>query len=127
MYTMKDFLLNNIEVLKRTHEGSWLFVAILFFVTVFLYKKSLNKYATISQIILRIFFLLMILSGLGMIIAFNFPLFYTVKGIIAIIMVGFMEVCCGRLAQNTPYSTPFIASTILLIVVILMGFRIITF
>lgn len=124
---MKEFLLNNLDILKYTHEGSWIFVAILFFLTVFLYKKSSKKSATITQMILRIFYLLMILSGLGMIIAFNFPLFYTTKGIIAVVMVGFMEVCCGRLAKNTPYFTLFIVSTILLIVVLLMGFRVITF
>ena len=124
---MKEFLLNNLDILKYTHEGSWIFVAILFFLTVFLYKKSSKKSATITQMFLRIFYLLMILSGLGMIIAFNFPLFYTTKGIIAVVMVGFMEVCCGRLAKNAPYFTLFIVSTILLIVVLLMGFRIITF
>ena len=124
---MKEFLLNNLDILKYTHEGSWIFVAILFFLTVFLYKKSSKKSATITQMILRIFYLLMILSGLGMIIAFNFPLFYTTKGIIAVVMVGFMEVCCGRLAKNAPYFTLFIVSTILLIVVLLMGFRVITF
>jgi|GEM_PF-755428 len=124
---MKEFLLNNLDILKYTHEGSWIFVAILFFLTVFLYKKSSKKSATITQMFLRIFYLLMILSGLGMIIAFNFPLFYTTKGIIAVVMVGFMEVCCGRLAKNAPYFTLFIVSTILLIVVLLMGFRVITF
>jgi len=124
---MKNFFLDNLDIFRGIHEGSWAFVAILFLVTVLLLKNSSKKFATISHMILRLFYVLMLLSGLSMIIAFDFPLFYTLKGILALVMVGFMEICCARMKRNTSYFFTFILSIILLIVVLLMGFRIISF
>lgn len=124
---MQNFLLNNLDILKGIHEGSWGILVILFLLTVLFTNKSLKKLATVSQMILRLFYVLMLLSGLSMIIAFNFPLFYTIKGILAVTLVGFMENCCGKMRKGEPYFTTFILSIILLTIVLLMGFRIISF
>ncbi len=115
--------------LSVTHS-SWAFLVVLFLVSYFLLKTQKTKAATIVQMILRLFYLIMIISGIGMLIGYGFPVQYTLKGVLAIVLIGSIEGLLGKTKKGTigtkapAYWGVIIA---LLLLVILMGFNVIRF
>ena len=124
---MENFFLNSVDIFRGMHQGSWGFLFILFFITYYLYIKAKNKPATILHMILRLFYVIMLFSGIGLVIAYNFVIFYVIKGLIAVIMVALMEISCVRVKKGKKNLYAFYSGSILLIVVILMGYRVISF
>jgi len=120
---MENFFLNSVDIFRGMHQGSWGFLFILFFITYYLYIKAKNKPA----MILRLFYVIMLFSGIGLVIAYNFVIFYVIKGLIAVIMVALMEISCVRVKKGKKNLYAFYSGSILLIVVILMGYRVISF
>ncbi|MVP00202.1 MULTISPECIES: DUF1516 family protein [Paenibacillus] len=116
---MSDKLLN---IFVQSHAGSWAFIVILFIVSAIFYRQK------ITPMILRLFYLIMVVSGVGMLIGYSFPAKYVVKGIIAIVVIGLMEMILGRMkrGQGRESSTKilFAVWAVLIITVIMMGFGI---
>ncbi|GAF19228.1 hypothetical protein JCM19046_3863 [Bacillus sp. JCM 19046] len=77
--------------------------------------------------IARLFYVLMLVSGIGMLAALNFDLFYVTKGLIAILMLAFMEVAAGKAKRNENSLGSLFIVLLLLVVVVLMGFGVIQF
>ncbi|MCM3216655.1 DUF1516 family protein (plasmid) [Niallia circulans] len=122
-----NFFQNNVNIFSGMHQGSWALLFILFFVTYFLYIKTKNRLATIMHMILRLFYVIMLFSGAGLVIAYDYVTFYVIKGIIAVIMVALMEISCVRAKKGKNNLYAFYSGSALLIVVVLMGFRVISF
>lgn len=115
---MSDKMLN---ILYQSHTGSWLILVIAFLLScLFLGQK-------ITPMILRLFYLIMLGSGIGMLIGLNFPIAFIIKGILAVILIGIMEMIVGRRRRGQPTVPFWIAFIILLAVVVLMGFHVISF
>jgi len=109
----------------QTHAGSWAFL-ILFFVLTYIFKK---KYLSM---ILRLFFVLMVASGAYMIFGTGgYSSDYHTKALVAIIMIGFMEMILARRMkknQSGKQLLPFwIGIVVLLTVLLLIAFRVISF
>ncbi|NEU29743.1 DUF1516 family protein [bacterium LRH843] len=118
------------NMLYQSHIGSWAILVLLFFVSYFLLKGGVHKGAKIVHMILRLFYVIMVVSGIGMLIGFGFPAMYVVKGILAIILIYAMEMLLVRTSKGTIGSkapTYWGILLITLILVILLGFKVISF
>ncbi|MBM7553955.1 DUF1516 family protein [Thalassobacillus pellis] len=120
-------ILENVDLFQMIHRNSWIFVFTLFFIVYALYGKKKSKAANMTQMILRFFFIIMLFSGVSLVIAYNFDPFYVTKGLFAITMMGLMESSTVRRKKGQQSKLAFISGSILLITVVLMGFRVIHF
>ncbi len=113
------------NIFYQSHAGSWAVLVLLLFVSFFAYKQN------ISLMIQRLFYLIMIISGAGMIVLQftmgSFPLLYIFKGIIAIALIGVMEMIVGRRKRSESTKTHWIAFAVLLLIVLLIGYDVISF
>ncbi|WP_050616348.1 YisL family protein [Bacillus testis] len=103
------------------HASSWAILLVAFFLTYFLENKK------IMSIILRLFYVVMLVSGIGMLTIMEFPMHFVVKGILAILLIGLMEMLLAR--QKKQSSSPlvlWILFIIDLILIILLGYKVIS-
>ncbi len=112
------------------HGDSWWVMILLFIITYFLIRAGVNKGAKILHMILRLFYIIMIFSGVVLLFNWGFPAAYVLKGILAIVLIYAMEMILvrtkkGTLGTKAPmYWGLFV---IVLVIVVLLGLRIITF
>jgi hypothetical protein len=112
---------NLFNIFFHSHEGSWLFVVIAFLLSAVFQGQK------VTPILLRIFYLIMLVTGVGMLGMLGFPAVFIIKGILAIILIGIMEMILGRQRRKKPTLALWILFVILLVVVVLMGFQVISF
>ncbi|WP_017726825.1 DUF1516 family protein [Halalkalibacterium ligniniphilum] len=118
------------DVLLTIHRDSWAVLIVLFLVSYFLLKTGKGKAGKIVHMIVRLFYLIMIITGIGSLIAYNFAAMYIVKGILAIALIYVIEMILVRTAKGTlggKAATYWLAFIILLVIVVLMGFGVIRF
>lgn len=115
--------------LFTTHSASWLIMILLFLVTYFLIRAQKGKISTILSMVLRLFYIIMLVSGIGMLInkfmelgfiGSNF--IFALKGILAVMLIGMMEAILGRTKRREQTAFTWIAFVILLVAVVLLGF-----
>ncbi|WP_054703752.1 DUF1516 family protein [Bacillus sp. JCM 19041] len=121
------FFIEYFSIFRGIHEGSWAFLAVLFVIAFFLYRGRKLKAGTILHMIARLFYILMLVSGVGMLVAWEFPLMYVVKGLLAVLLIAFMEVAAGKAKRNENSLGSLFIVFLLLLVVVLMGFGVISF
>ncbi|WP_088103649.1 YisL family protein [Halalkalibacter urbisdiaboli] len=109
----------------QSHIGSWAIMIILFFVSYFLLKARKEKGAKIIQMILRLFYLIMIVSGVGMLVIYQFPLLFVFKGVLALVLLYAMEMILVGTKKGTlgsKASMYWILFAVSLIVVVVIGY-----
>ncbi len=120
----------SMNMLYQSHIGSWAILVLLFLVSYFLLKGGVRKGAKIVHMILRLFFVIMVVTGIGMLFILKFPAMYVVKGILAIILIGAMEMLLTRTSKGTIGSKApmyWVIVIVTLVLVLLLGFGVITF
>jgi hypothetical protein len=121
---------NMFNAMTYAHGDSWWVTILLFVITYFLAKAGKQKGAKVLHMILRLFYVIMIFSGVVLLFNWGFPLVYVLKGILAIVLIFAMEMILvrtqkGTLGDRAPmFWGIFVVS---LIVVVLLGLRVITF
>src|SRR5690625_4013104 len=118
------------NVLYQWHIVVWAILVLLFFISYFLLKGGILRGAKIVHMILRLFFVIMVISGIGLLASYGFPAVYIVKGILAIVLIYGMEMLLVRTAKGTigqKAPTYWGLVIITLILVILLGYNVITF
>lgn len=115
------------DMLYHSHAGSWFFTLLFFAISYAMFKKGSMKPQKITHMILRLFFIIMILSGIGMLAAMQFPLVFIVKGVLAFILIGLMEMILTRSVKGKEAKSFWLPFAIVLILVLLMGFNVISF
>jgi uncharacterized membrane protein SirB2 len=112
--------------LTHLHITTWALAVILFFVVLGI--GSNKKSGKIVHMILRLFYILVILSGVELIFRYN--VFnsgqsgeYIAKIIIGIIVIALMEMILVRKGKEKPTKGLWIGFIIALILVVLLGFR----
>lgn len=120
-----------VNILYQSHAGSWAIMVILFIISFLLLRQGKSKGQKITQMILRLFYVIMVVSGIGMLMAYQFPLVYVVKGALAIWLIATMELILARSGQGSTQETStgsyWIQFAIALILVVLIGFNVIRF
>ncbi len=109
------------NIFYQSHAGSWAILIIFFLLSYFFHNQKW------LSIITRIFYLMMIVTGVGMLFLLKFPLVFIVKGLLAILLIGTMDMILMKKKKAQPHSIFWIVFVIILILVILLGFHVIHF
>lgn len=109
------------NIFYQSHAGSWA-ILILFFVLTCIFRKQ-----KVTAMITRLLYLVMLISGAGMLFIWGFPMVYVIKGILAIVLIALMEMIQGRLRRGEPTLVHWIIMVVVLALVVLTGFGVISF
>jgi hypothetical protein len=109
------------SIVLNTHSGSWIVMILLFALSVIFRKQK------VTGMVLRLFYLIMLGTGISMLVQLNFPTVYVVKGILAILLIGVMEMIVGRMRKGRAVSVLWIVWVLLLVIVVLTGYGVISF
>ncbi|PLT31271.1 DUF1516 family protein [Peribacillus deserti] len=103
--------------LHHTHASSWAILIILFLISYFMNKQK------ISLMLQRLFYIVMLGSGIGMLIMGHYPGIYFVKGILAIILIGLMEMLIVRKRKEKKHTILWIPFIIVLAAILGIAYR----
>jgi len=104
------------NILYQSHSGSW-FILVLLVVISYIFSRQ-----KITPMILRLFYLIMLISGIGMLYAMDFPGKFILKGILAIALIAVSEMLLGRKKRRQPHAILWVVWVVILVVVALLGF-----
>lgn len=125
---MSDKLYN---IFYQSHAGSWAILVLLFVIAFFLFKNGARKGGRIVHMVLRLFYIIMLVSGGGMVVglmmASGFPVMYVIKGVLAVMLIGLMEMILGRTSRSERSGMFWIMMLVFLVLIVLMGFGVIQF
>ncbi|MGY4691263.1 DUF1516 family protein [Salibacterium sp. K-3] len=107
------------NMLQGAHEGSWFLLVIFFLISYFAPKQK------VTLMIMRLFAVIMLLSGIGMLVSYGFPLLYLLKGVLALIAIALMEVTVAGKKRGQSRGGLVGLLIILLIVIVLLGYGVI--
>lgn len=113
------------QIFLHSHSLFWLLAVILFLLVVFFHRSAKAKPAKISHMILRLFYILLLITGIGMLLM-NLNWATAVKGVLAIWLIYTMEMIGTRMGKGTLTGTFkisfWVQFIIALIVVLYFGF-----
>lgn len=113
----------------HTHVTSWILGIVLLFVAYFLYKQGNEKGATISHMILRLLYLVIVFSGGYLLITvylanFAMPLGAEAitKGLAGIWLIASMEMILVKTKKGEKTTSPWIQFAIAFVIVLVLGY-----
>ncbi|MCF6136783.1 YisL family protein [Pseudalkalibacillus berkeleyi] len=110
----------------HAHVSSWAIALILFFVTYFLLKAGKAKGHKITSMILRLFYVLIILTGgmvfINIVTAGAFQFMYLVKVLVGIWVIGGMEMVLAKTKKGESAKGMWIMFIISLVLVLYLGY-----
>ncbi len=114
------------NALVESHVGAWEVAFVLLIVGYILYRAGKQRIAKVLHMILRLMAVIILVSGAWMLFQFRAaePLYY-VKGLLGFLTIGLMEMALVRAGKGTPSIGFFAGALVLLVVVILIGYRVI--
>jgi hypothetical protein len=105
------------------HVTAWVLALILFVVAIFLLKGGKAKGAKIVQMILRVLYLLIIGTGVGLLFMLsNIDMMYILKAVVGIWVIGLFEMILGRVATNRRTSIFWVQFVVAFLLVLYLGF-----
>lgn len=84
----------------NTHASIWVIAMIFFILSIVNVKKDNKNLAGTFQMILRLFFVFLIVTGLILVYIHNFQWITVVKALLAILLIGIMEILVSRISKN---------------------------
>ncbi|MFA9559185.1 DUF1516 family protein [Evansella sp. AB-rgal1] len=116
-----------VDAMYFAHSDSWWVMMLLFIVAYFLFRKGIHKGAKILHMILRLFYIVMLFSGVVRLTVWNFDLLYVAKGLLAIALIYAMEMILvktkkGTIGTKAPMYWGIFGVS--LVLVLLLGFRV---
>ncbi|MEH7333708.1 YisL family protein [Neobacillus drentensis] len=110
----------------HAHITSWVLALILFFVALSLHKGGKAKGAKIVQMILRVLYLLIIATGIGLLAKLNgignITPMYWLKAVVGLWIIGLFEMILGRVANQRRVSAFWIQFVVAFLLVLYLGF-----
>src|SRR3954462_8438069 len=83
--------------MTHAHITTWVIALILFFVAISLHKNGKTRGLKVVQMILRLFYLLIIATGVGMLFSLRtISVFYWIKAILGVLVIGFFEMVLSK-------------------------------
>jgi uncharacterized membrane protein SirB2 len=114
------------HALVESHVGAWETALVLLIVSYILYRANKHTIANILHMILRLMAVIIVGSGVWMLFQFHATdVLYYVKGLLGIVTIGLMEMALVRGKKNTPSVGFFAGALVMLVLVILIGYRVI--
>lgn len=107
------------EILAHVHAFVWPIMILFFLISVALPKQKA------WNMILRLSYLIMILSGAILLAFKHFPPMLMLKGILAILLIGLMEMTLARRGKQKSFVLFLVIAAIVFVFVLLIGYRVI--
>jgi len=106
----------------HSHVSSWAITIVLFFISYLLLKKGNEKGQKITHMILRLFFVLTVITGAGLIYSLGFYTNALIKGALALWLIFLMEFILVRTKKGTIKGHFWIQFVIALVLVFYFGY-----
>jgi hypothetical protein len=121
----------NYVALLHAHVSSWSLGLLLFIAAVLLLWAGKAKGLKITHMILRLFYILILVTGVGLLFTVQFPLTHILKGIFAFWLIYVMEMILvrgakGKLTPSMKKSFTF-QWIVAVVLIFLLGYRVIVF
>lgn len=117
------------EAWLHSHISAWAIGLILFIVALTLVKLDVLKGAKIIQMILRLFYILIIVTGIGLLHQVGYPVSHVIKGFLALVLIFSMEKILVRSSKRLlDAKTRNVFGSILivsLVLIFLLGYKVI--
>jgi hypothetical protein len=118
---MKFYTLGG-ALLIHGHITAWLLALILFIVALFLHKGGKEKGAKIVHMILRVLYLLIIATGVGLLFSvYKIDVWYVLKAVVGLWVIGLFEMILSRVANKRRTSVFWIQFVIAWVLVLYLG------
>ena len=113
------------NALKEAHVGGWEVAFVLLIVGYILYRLGKAKAGKIVHMLLRLMIVIILVSGAWLLFQYHTSdFYYYVKGILAIVLFGLMEMSLGRARRNEGSIGFFIGALVVMVLVIMLGYRV---
>ncbi|CAM3658308.1 YisL family protein [Mesobacillus zeae] len=110
--------------MTHAHLTSWILALILLFVAISLYNKGNEKGFKIVKMIVRVIYLLILGTGIGMLFSLSsISMLYILKAAVGLWIITLIELILNRKAGNVKSSVLWIQLAIALILVLFLGFK----
>lgn len=120
---MKNFYIGGNFSMVHAHMTSWFLAIILFFVALGLHKSGKEKGFKVLKMILRVLYILILATGLGLIFSLaNISFLYIVKVAVGLWVIAMIEIILGRTAKGAPTRVLWIQFIVALLLVLYLGF-----
>ncbi|MBP2241124.1 hypothetical protein J2Z40_001686 [Cytobacillus eiseniae] len=106
----------------HAHITSWLLALILFIVALGLHKSGKEKGFKIVKMILRLFYLLTIGTGIWILTSINIDMMYVIKSLVGIWVIGMFEMVLAGTAKGKKTAISWLLLIISLVIVLYLGF-----
>lgn len=107
----------------HAHVTAWVLALILFLVALSLHKSGKAKGFKIVQMILRVLYLIIIGTGVGLLFSvYRIDIWYILKTVCGLWVIGLFEMILSRTADNRRTSTFWIQFVIAFVLVLYLGF-----
>lgn len=110
--------------MTHAHITAWVLALILFFVALSLHKSGKEKGAKIVQMILRVLYILILVTGLMLLFGItNITLLYALKSLVGLWVIAILEMILIRAKKQENARGLWIQFIIALVLVLYLGFR----
>lgn len=105
------------------HVTAWALALILFIVAIFLQSSGKEKGAKVVQMILRVLYLVIIATGIGLLFMLTkITVLYILKAVVGLWIIGLFEMILGRIANKRKTTVFWIQFVVALALVLYLGF-----
>jgi hypothetical protein len=106
----------------HAHMTAWFLALILFFVSLSLHKSGKEKGSKIVHMILRVVYLLILLTGFMLLSSINISIMYVLKAAVGLWVISMLEMILIRTKKNEKASILWIQFVVALLLVLYLGF-----
>ena len=109
--------------MTHLHITSWVIAIILFIVALTLLKNKNEKGARITSMILRLFYILVIVTGVVLFLQFNSGGTYHVKMLAGVLVIAMMEMILAFTKKGRSTALYWVLFIVILFATIYLGFK----
>lgn len=111
------------HVLYYTHIDTWGITLLVFFISFFLATKDKLKAQKITHMILRLLFVVMFVTGFGLVIFYKFALITIIKMLFALWLIASMEMILVKARKNEPAAAVWVQFVFAAAATIVIGYQ----
>lgn len=105
----------------HAHMTAWFLALILFFVSIGLHKSGKEKGSKIVHMILRVVYLLILLTGFMLLFSINITIMYVLKAAVGLWVISMLEMILIRTKKSEKASILWIQFVVALLLVLYLG------
>lgn len=110
--------------MTHAHITTWLLALILFFIAIGLHKAGKSRGLKVVQMVLRLFYLLIIATGVGMLFGLGtITSMYWIKAILGVLVIGFFEMILSSTIKGKRTGTAWALFVVAFVVVVYLGLK----